>query len=234
MKSVKKERKSVWRRALTPIAAAAVCYLAAGALIDRVILPEEEPGPEYFPRVNTVFESKSEGFVQRILKYERNRVWVELTLLPHAPGPPEHIHESFPEHFFVSEGTLSLMVDGEKRTVRSGESFKVTAGTRHKPFNETSSRVVIRGPLTDEYAIPQKFSVFLTQAYAYFDESASNAELPWVILQMSRFSPAYDSWLAGPPVTLQKALFFAVGPTARLFGYRAHYEKYKPKNQGGH
>lgn len=45
---------------------------------------------------------------------------------------------------------------------------------------------------------------------------------------MSRFSPEYDVRLAGPPVPLQKAVFFAVGPTARLFGYRTHYEKYAP------
>jgi hypothetical protein len=45
---------------------------------------------------------------------------------------------------------------------------------------------------------------------------------------MSRFSPKYDSWLASPPVFLQKAVFFAIGPTARLIGYRTYYEKYMP------
>jgi hypothetical protein len=32
----------------------------------------------------------------------------------------------------------------------------------------------------------------------------------------------------GPPVFLQKALFFVTGPAARMPGYRTHYEKYKP------
>lgn len=76
--------------------------------------------------------------------------------------------------------------------------------------------------------MPERFLIFLTQAYAFFDESESNRRPPKALLQMSRFSPAYDVWLAGAPVALQKAAFFAVGPTARLCGYRTHYEKYAP------
>jgi hypothetical protein len=46
---------------------------------------------------------------------------------------------------------------------------------------------------------------------------------------MSRFSPKYDSWLAGIPVPAQKALFFTIRPAARLLGYRTHYEEYAPR-----
>jgi hypothetical protein len=37
----------------------------------------------------------------------------------------------------------------------------------------------------------------------------------------------WDMYLAGPPVTLQRALF-AVGPLARLRGYRASYGHFSP------
>ena len=103
-------------------------------------------------------------------------------------------------------------------------------GTPHKPFNETGAPVVVRGPFEPEYAIPAQFSVFLTQAYGFFDEAEANNRPPKALLQMSRFSPKYDSWLAAPPVPLQKMLFFIIGPTARLLGYRTFYEKYKPQN----
>ena len=205
-----------------------LAYVVIGALLDKVIFPEPEPSRDYYPREGQVFVSKSEGFQQTILKYENNLVWLELVLEPRAPGPPEHIHTAFPENFIVAEGTLSLLVNGEKKLVRAGESLLVAPGTPHKPFNETDSRVVIKAPLTPEYGIPDWFSVFLTQAYGFFDESESNNQLPTALLQMSRFSPKYDVWLAGPPVFLQKVLFFVIGPTARLLGYRTHYEKYKP------
>ena len=205
-----------------------VAYVLIGALFDKVIFPEAEPGPEYYPREGQVFVSKSEGFRQTVLKRENGLVWGELVLEPYAAGPPEHIHTTFPEKFIVAEGTLSLLVNGEKKTLRAGESLLIPPGTPHKPFNETDSPVVVKGPFTPEYGIPEQFTVFLTQAYGFFDESESNIQPPKALFQMSRFSPKYDSWLARPPVFLQKALYFVIGPTARLLGYRTYYEKYKP------
>ena len=216
------------KRFLRAISLFALAYILIGALLDRVVFPEAEPGPHYYPQANQSFVSESEGFRQTVLKREGGLAWGELVLEPRAAGPPEHVHTSFAENFIVAEGTLSLLVNGEKRLVRAGESLLVTPGTRHKPFNETDARVVVRGPLTPEYAIPERFLVFLTQAYGFFDESESNGRPPKALLQMSRFSPEYDVWLAGPPVFLQKALFFMIGPTARLLGYRAQYEKYVP------
>jgi mannose-6-phosphate isomerase-like protein (cupin superfamily) len=203
-------------------------YVFVGALLDKVIFPEVEAGSDYYPREGQVFVSKGEGFRQTVLKHEGGLVWTELVLEPYAAGPPEHIHTSFPENFIVVEGTLSLLVNGEKRLLRPGESQLVPPGTPHRPFNETDARVVIRGPVTPEHGLPERFTVFLTQAYGLFDESESNSRLPQALLQMSRFSPTYDIWLAAPPVFLQKIVFFAISPTARLLGYRNHYEKYKP------
>lgn len=203
-------------------------YILIGALLDKVVFSEAEPGPEYYPREGQVFISKSEGFRQTVLKRENGLLWSELVLEPHAAGPPEHIHTTFPEKFIVHEGTLTLLVNGEKKILRAGESLLIPPGTPHKPFNETDAPTVVKGPLTAEYAIPEQFGVFLTQAYGYFDESEENQRPPKALLQMSRFSPKYDSWLAGPPVFLQKALYFVISPTARLLGYRTYYEKYMP------
>ena len=136
-----------------------------------------------------------------------------------SPGPPEYVHTSFAENVAVAEGTLSLLFQGQRRVVRAGETLLVPPGTPHKSFNETGSRVVVRGPLEPEYAMPELFSVFLAQAYGFFDESPSNNQPPKALLQMSRFSPKYDSWLASIPVPAQKTLFFIIRPAARLFGY---------------
>ena len=63
-----------------------VAYVLVGALVDRVIFPEAEPGAEYYPPEGYVFYSKTEGFRQTVLKHENNLVWGELVLDPHAPG----------------------------------------------------------------------------------------------------------------------------------------------------
>jgi quercetin dioxygenase-like cupin family protein len=223
-------KKSKAKKTVLGIVGFVLVYIFVGTLLDRVIFPEPEPASYFYPKEGYVFASKREGFHQTILKREGGFVWLELVLDPHAPGPPEHIHTSFPENFIVAEGTLSLLVNGDTKHLRPGETFLVTPGTPHKPFNETDARVVIRGPLTPEFAIPDQFSVFLTQAYGFFDESDANNHPPKALLQMSRFGPKFDSWLAKPPVAVQKIVFFVIGPTARLLGYRTHYEKYRPQN----
>jgi hypothetical protein len=42
-----------------------------------------------------------------------------------------------------------------------------------------------------------------------------------------RVGAVRDCYLAGPPVGLQRALFTALGPVARLRGYRARYDRFK-------
>jgi quercetin dioxygenase-like cupin family protein len=218
------------RKWMLRISACVAAYILLGALLDRVVFPEAEPDKGFYPRVGYVFTSKQEGFRQTILKREDGLVWLELELEPHAPGPPEHVHTSFPENFIVAEGTLSLLVNGATKRLGPGESFLIAPGTPHKPFNETDARVVVRGPLSPDFAIPDQFSVFLTQAYGFFDEAEANNRPPKALLQMSRFAPKFDSWLARPPVAVQRAVYFVIGPTARLLGYRTHYDKYKPLN----
>ena len=212
--------------ALIPVLA---LYLLGGAVLDRLVFPERAPDESYYPPVGYVFVSKMEGFEQRILKREDGVFWLELTLRPNSPGPPEHIHTSFSERFMVTEGTLSLLVNGEVRELGPSESFLVTPGTPHKPFNRTNEPVIVRGPLTEEYGIPEPFSVFLMQVYGFFDEDPAHTQAPAALLQMSRFSPAYDSWAADPPVPVQLLLFHTIGPTARLLGYRTHYPRFKPR-----
>jgi mannose-6-phosphate isomerase-like protein (cupin superfamily) len=218
------------RKFLYRVLAVAAAYVIVGALLDSVVFPEDEPGPAFYPPPGYQFFSKSEGFRQTVLKRENGLFWVELELQPHAPGPPEHVHTSFPENFAVAEGTLSILFQGQKRVLRAGETLLVPPGTPHKPFNETGSRVVVRGPLVPKFAMPELFSVFLSQAYGFFDESLSNTRPPKALLQMSRFAPKYDSWLASIPIPAQRALFFIVRPAARLLGYRTHYEKYAPRS----
>jgi mannose-6-phosphate isomerase-like protein (cupin superfamily) len=213
------------------ILAAGAAYVFIGALLDSVLLPEEQTSQRYYPATGQSFHSNSEGFQQTVVKRENGLFWVELEMRPHAPGPPEHVHATFTEKFVVTEGTMTMLFNGEKRTLHAGETLEVPPGTPHKPFNETDARVVVRGPMTLEYAMPERFSVFLTQAYGFFDESPANGQMPKALLQMSRFGPEYDAWLADIPLPAQKALFFLIRPTARLLGYRTHYERFAPKAQ---
>ena len=197
-------------------------------ILDRVVFPESAPPVGYYPKIGDLFYSRTEGFRQRVVRTDDRHLWVELTLEPGAPGPPVHVHTTFAERFRVVRGVASLQVNGEVKTLRAGEEFLVAPGVPHRPFNASDEEAVVRGTDGPSYALPREFGVFLTQAYGFFDESPANTRPPQALLQMSRFSPRYDSWLGGPPIALQKALSWVLGPWARLAGYRSYYSAYAP------
>lgn len=52
-----------------------------------------------------------------------------------ATPPPPHRHPAQDERFVVHAGELTVEVDGERRTVRAGETFEVPRGTAHRMWN---------------------------------------------------------------------------------------------------
>ena len=215
---------SIFRFAVFLFGAVTVAWTAA-FLVDY--LHSEPPAPEFlYPRVGQVIHSGAEGFTSRIIKTDRNNAWLELTLAPHAPGPPPHVHTTFAEDFIVARGVLSLRVGTEIKQLHPGEHFLVPPGVIHQPFNATDEEVVVRGPLTPEYALPRDFVLFLCQVYGFIDESPAHARPPAILLQASIFSPRYDSWLGHSPIGVQRIEFALLRPIARLLGYRSYYPRF--------
>jgi quercetin dioxygenase-like cupin family protein len=49
--------------------------------------------------------------------------------------PPPHFHPKQDEHFEVTEGELTVRVDGEKRVLRAGDTLDIPRGTVHAMWN---------------------------------------------------------------------------------------------------
>ena len=217
------------RNLLFGVLAVAAGYVLIGTLLDSVILPEDEPGPPFYPPPGSQFVSKTEGFRQTVLKRENRLVWVELELEPHAAGPPEHVHTSFAENFAVAEGTLSILFQGQRRVVRAGETLLVPAGHSAQAIQRdrlpcgrqraTGTRVraarAVRGVSHASVWLLRRVTIEQSAA----ESAAANVALQSEVRRVAR----------QPPVPAQKALFFIIRPAARLFGYRTHYEKYMPR-----
>jgi mannose-6-phosphate isomerase-like protein (cupin superfamily) len=213
------------------IAALVITFLTVAWLTAFIAdrLRPEPPAPEFlYPSVGQVIQSRAEGFASQVIKTDDEYVWIETRLAPHAPGPPPHIHRKFAENFYVASGSLSVRLGDEIKTVHAGETFLVSPGVAHQPFNDTDEEVVLRGPLTAEYALPKDFLLFLTQIYGFVDESPAHAKPPAILLQMSLFSPRYDAWLTDPPVFVQRVQSMILRPIARMLGYRSYYNRYVP------
>jgi mannose-6-phosphate isomerase-like protein (cupin superfamily) len=197
-------------------------YLAIGYLFHLVIFPEGKPPISSYFKPNDIFYSKVEGFKQHVEKQENGFVYCTLVLEPLAEGPPKHIHTGFDEEFEVSNGELTLWVDGEIKKIHPGEKILVPRGTPHKPYNETTESINVKGTI----AFPEKFAYHLPQVYGVMEETPDLG--PAIMLQMALFNTSgFDSYIAeGPPVVVQKVIGFVLVPLARLLGYRSYYTKY--------
>jgi mannose-6-phosphate isomerase-like protein (cupin superfamily) len=68
------------------------------------------------------------------------RVVVEIAYDGRAGKPPPHLHPSQEERFEVLEGEINVLLDGERRTLREGDTLLVPAGTVHQMWAEEPAR----------------------------------------------------------------------------------------------
>lgn len=202
-------------------------YLILGIVLDQYVFPAARPDYANYLRPGDKLFSRFEGFDQTILGVKDGWLHTRLMVLPKAVGPPEHFHEAFTETFTVKSGTLSVLINGEKRTLHAGETISVPPMTKHKPFNETAEPVVIEDE--DEKTLPVEFGYHLSQLYGFMDEYPNGPNLVQMLMQLSVYGTEADSYIAdGPSLRVQKAMRIAMAPTARLLGYKNYYEKYQP------
>jgi len=216
------------KQSVIGILATVTAYLVLGVAISDYVFPPDKAQLENYFRSGDKFISRSEGFDQTILANKDGWIHLSLEARPFAEGPPIHLHEDFEETFTVRLGTLSIIVAGEKKTLHAGESFTVPRMTFHKPFNETGETVVVESSENTK-TMPTQFAYFLSQIYPIVDSAEGRPSVAKMMLQMSVWGNDMDSYLAdGPPVGVQKAMRLLLRPTARLLGYKYHYDEYKP------
>jgi len=199
-----------------------IAYLGIGYLFHKVIFPEQKPDITTYFKAGDIFYSKTERIKQTVVKQENGFVYCAATIEPFAPGPPEHIHTDFDEDFEVMNGELSMLVNGEVKKIVPGQKLHIPKGTPHKPFNQTADTIYTKGLV----AFPEKFAFHLVQVYGLMDNEGLGKS-SGTILQMSLMSHAgFDSYMAGPPMFIQKAMGFVLAPAARLVGYKSYYPQY--------
>lgn len=209
------------------IAGFIAAYILSGIFLDRYVWVAPKPELSNYFRPGDKLVSRFEGFEQTVLSVNDGWLHTRLEVAPYAPGPPEHFHEAFTETFTVKSGTMSILVNGEKLTLRAGETISVPPMTKHKPFNETGETVIIESE--DERTLPVEFGYTLTQLYGFMDRYPEGPSVPQMLMQLSVYGDLADSYLAdGPPLTVQKGLRVVMAPTARLLGYRNRYKEFAP------
>jgi quercetin dioxygenase-like cupin family protein len=82
------------------------------------------------------------GHKIRLLDTDESYGMVEITSPPHVPGPPPHFHKSENEFFFIIQGTLDVMSNGEWQKSSAGSFVELPPNTTHTFINNTEQDVV--------------------------------------------------------------------------------------------
>ena len=69
-----------------------------------------------------------------------DRVVVEIAYKGDGVKPPTHLHPKQEERFEVLEGEINVLLDGEERVIRAGDTLTVPAGTPHQMWATAPAR----------------------------------------------------------------------------------------------
>jgi quercetin dioxygenase-like cupin family protein len=113
----------------------------------------------------------------------------ETEIEPGFPGPPPHTHEHMHDMFYVLEGVLTLLVDGETVEARPGTFVCAPPGTVHTFTNRSDAPVRFLNLST-----PGGFEGYMRE----LGEAFSSGPVP-SSAAMAEIASRYDFRVAPPP-----------------------------------
>ncbi|KAA9339333.1 cupin domain-containing protein [Hymenobacter busanensis] len=133
-----------------------------------------------------------------------------------GPEPPAHFHPSQEERFEVLEGELRVRLDGQLRTLRTGEQLHIAPGQVHAMWNPSEDRTTVRWTTTPALRTEE----FMESMFGLAQDGRVNAQgapgLLHVAVLADEFAPEFR--LANPPRWVQKVVFGVLRPLAQLAG----------------
>lgn len=113
-------------------------------------------------------------------------------------GPPLHWHPTMTEGWEVLEGTMSVEIDGTRRTLTAGDSAVAQPGVRHR-FSATGH---VRWRQTNEPRLDHE-RLFRLDHQRALRRGAEGRPGP---VEAIRIFALMDGWIVGPPLPLQRLL----------------------------
>jgi quercetin dioxygenase-like cupin family protein len=136
----------------------------------------------------------------------------------------EHVHPTIEEYFTVVRGRVGFRLDGRETVARPGERLHVPAGTAHDWWNAGDEEALI----TVEITPGARFEEMVVNLFGLARDGKTNAKGMPNLLQGALFAQEFEDvlYFTKPPQAVQKVLFAALAPVARLFGYKGSYPEY--------
>jgi Cupin domain len=166
------------------------------------------------PRTGAWLESSRDG----------DDLVIERVMKPHTGKADAHRHMDYLESYEVFDGTATIHVDGERRTLGPGERLELPPGVPHvNPYNETDADLRHRHRIG---APGRPFAEAFVSALGHHMENGtvndqgefSNLQL-FVVLHGTRA----QSFRTGIPIWLQKAVLPLGAALGRMRGLKPTY-----------
>lgn len=140
-----------------------------------------------------------------------------------AIRPPRHLHRSQHERFEVLQGEATIEIGKDHHVLGVGSSLTVEPGTPHTWWNSGDDEL----RMLTEFRPAGNMQSFFETFCGIAQEGRANANGGPPFLQVVASASHWDSYLAGPPVVLQRTLFTVLRPLAHVRGYRACYDRFR-------
>jgi mannose-6-phosphate isomerase-like protein (cupin superfamily) len=148
----------------------------------------------------------------------------DLYVRPGGAVAGEHVHTRIEEWFTVREGRVGFRLDGRETIAPRNQRLHVPVGVAHDWWNagEEEAHVVV------EVAPGGRFEEMIKNLYGLAQDGKTDRKGIPHLLQAALFAREFDDVLrfTKPPRSVQKVLFAALAPVARLLGYRGSYTEY--------
>lgn len=149
----------------------------------------------------------------------------DLYARPGAAVVGEHVHPSSTEVFTVVRGVLGVRIDGQERRAEAGTRVVVPPGTAHDWWNagDDTAWVVV------EVDPGRRFEAMIRNLFGLARDGRTDASGRPGLLQAALLAREFDDTIrfTSPPRVVQRTLFAALAPLARLRGLSGRYEQYE-------
>ena len=145
---------------------------------------------------------------------------------------PSHLHPVYTETFEILAGRARYRLGTDERRAGPGDRIVLPAGVAHvHPWSDSDEELHVRQTAEAEPPDLLGLTASLQAAITIFGLAragkVNQKGLPG-LLQLAVLVDATmpATYLAGPPILLQRLLFKALGSLGRLLGYRTAYAEY--------
>jgi mannose-6-phosphate isomerase-like protein (cupin superfamily) len=148
------------------------------------------------------------------------RLVLERQLPPGTGKTPEHVHQDGIERFELLGGEATGSVDGRSRLLSAGDVLEVPVGAKHvHPHTSESQTATVIHTIEPRVRF---VDVFFASYFEWLREGKTDRQdEPHLLGVMAVMRVGGGgTWVAGPPVPLQKGLAQVLGLVAAMRGYR--------------